>query len=124
MPSRAIIAMVSTHFWRARSRYFQEVDLEIIANLYALLASGFPSDRSQPAIETPDQVYSWNDIEEMSARLASLLQALNLPVGARVAVQVEKSPTALMLYLATVRAGLVYLPLNTDRKSTRLNYSP
>src|SRR3546814_12718984 len=58
----------------------------------------------------------------MSARLASLLQALNLPVGARVAVQVEKSPTALMLYLATVRAGLVYLPLNTAYRSAEVEY--
>src|SRR3546814_5608438 len=64
----------------------------------------------------------WNDIEEMSARLASLLQALNLPVGARVAVQVEKSPTALMLYLATVRGGLVYLPLNTAYRSAEVEY--
>src|SRR3546814_14853109 len=96
MPSHAIIARVSTHFWLARSRYFQEIDLESNANLYALLASGFPSDRSLTAIETPDQVYSWNDVEEMSARLASLLQALGLPAGARVAVQVEKSPIALM----------------------------
>src|SRR3546814_12885909 len=85
-------ARVSTHVWLARSRYFQEIDLEINANLYALLASGFPSDRSLTAIETPDQVYSWNDVEEMSGRLASLLQALGLPAGARVAVQVEKSP--------------------------------
>jgi malonyl-CoA/methylmalonyl-CoA synthetase len=96
--------------------------LESNANLYALLASGFPADRSQTAIETPDQVYSWNDIEEMSARLACLLHALNLPAGARVAVQVEKSPTALMLYLAAVRAGLVYLPLNTAYRSAEVEY--
>src|SRR3546814_17606873 len=112
MPSHAIIARVSTHFCLARSRYFQEIDLEINANLYALLASGFPSDRSQPAIETPDQVYRWNDIEEMSARLASLLQELNLPVGARVAVKVVKSPTALMLCLHTMLAGPVYFTLH------------
>ena len=92
------------------------------ANLYALLASGFPADRSQTAIETPDQQYSWNDIEEMSARLANLLHALNLPAGSRVAVQVEKSPAALMLYLATLRAGLVYLPLNTAYRSAEIEY--
>lgn len=92
------------------------------ANLYALLASGFPADRSQIAIETPDQQYSWNDVEEMSARLANLLHALDLPAGSRVAVQVEKSPEALMLYLATLRAGLVYLPLNTAYRSAEIEY--
>lgn len=92
------------------------------ANLYAVLAAGFPADRQQVAIETPEQTYSWNDIESMSGRLASLLQALHLPEGARVAVQVEKSPMALMLYLATVRAGLVYLPLNTAYKAAEVEY--
>ncbi len=92
------------------------------ANLYALLASGFPQDRQQVAIETPEQTYSWNDIEAMSGRLASLLTALHLPQGARVAVQVEKSPMALMLYLATVRAGLVYLPLNTAYRAAEVEY--
>src|SRR5690606_10184108 len=48
--------------------------------------------------------------------------SLQLPKGARVAVQVEKSPMALMLYLATVRAGLVYLPLNTAYKSSEVEY--
>ncbi len=92
------------------------------ANLYALLAAGFPQDRQQVAIETPEQTYSWNDIEALSGRLASLLHALHLPAGARVAVQVEKSPMALMLYLATIRAGLVYLPLNTAYKAAEVEY--
>src|SRR5690606_5286570 len=71
---------------------------------------------------TPEQTYSWNDIETMSGRLASLLRALDIPQGARLAVQVEKSPTALMLYLATLRAGLVYLPLNTAYRSAEVEY--
>lgn len=92
------------------------------ANLYALLASGFPTDRSQSAIVCPDRQYSWNDIEEISAKFANLLQSLNLSAGARVAVQVEKSPQALMLYLACIRTGLVYLPLNTAYRAAEVEY--
>lgn len=92
------------------------------ANLYAVLASGFPADRSGVAIETPERTYSWNDIEEISGRMASLLTALDLEAGARVAAQVEKSPEALMLYLACLRSGLVYLPLNTAYKSAEVEY--
>lgn len=92
------------------------------ANLYALLAAGFPADRTAVAIETPSHSYSWNDIEEISARYANLLQALDLPRGSRIAVQVEKSPEALMLYLASVRAGLVYLPLNTAYRESEVSY--
>ena len=92
------------------------------ANLYTLLTSGFPADRSQTAIETPEHHYSWHDIDAISGRLANLLSSLKLPAGSRVAVQTEKSPEALMLYLATLRAGLVYLPLNTAYRSSEIEY--
>ena len=92
------------------------------ANLYAVLAAGFPHDKEKVAIETPEQNFSWSDIESLSGKLASHLNSLNLPAGARVAVQVHKSPMALMLYLATIRAGLVYLPLNTAYKASEVEY--
>ena len=91
-------------------------------DVYAYLSSGFPADRSRPAIITPERSYTWNDIEEISARYAGLLSALGLPKGARVAVQVQKSPEALMLYLGTLRAGLVYLPLNTAYRAAEVEY--
>ncbi|GAB2913493.1 malonyl-CoA synthase [Paralcaligenes sp. KSB-10] len=91
-------------------------------NLYAVLESGFPDDRSQVAIQTPARDYSWDDIDHLSARFANLLRRLDLPAGARVAVQVEKSPEALMLYLATIRAGLVYLPLNIAYRAAEVEY--
>ncbi|MCD0504011.1 malonate--CoA ligase [Bordetella petrii] len=92
------------------------------ANLYTVLAGGFPADRSQVALETPDLLYTWDDIDRASACLANLLVSLGLPEGARVAVQVEKSPEALLLYLATLRAGYVYLPLNTAYREAEVAY--
>ncbi|OZI71137.1 malonate--CoA ligase [Bordetella genomosp. 12] len=92
------------------------------ANLYAVLAAGFPKDRSKVALETPELKYTWEDIEQASACLANLLASLKLPKGARVAVQVEKSPEALLLYLATLRAGYVYLPLNTAYRESEVQY--
>lgn len=58
----------------------------------------------------------------MSARMANLLASLDLPAGSRIAVQVEKSVEALMLYLATLRAGHVFLPLNTAYQSAEIEY--
>ena len=52
--------------------------------------------------------------------IANLLDSLDLPAGARIAVQVEKSVEALMLYLAVLRAGYVYLPLNTAYQSAEI----
>ncbi len=93
------------------------------ANLYALFASRFPQDRSACCIETASgALYSWDDIERASARIANLLASLQLPSGSRVAVQVEKSPEALILYLATIRAGYVYLPLNTAYRAAEIEY--
>lgn len=92
------------------------------ANLYTVLESGFPADRSQIALETPELLYSWDDIDHASACLANLLTSFNLPEGSRVAVQVEKSPEALLLYLATLRAGLVYMPLNTAYREAEVAY--
>jgi len=93
------------------------------ANLYTLFASRFPQDRTSCCIETgAGQRYSWDDIDRASARIANLLASLDLPPDARVAVQVEKSPEAVMLYLATLRAGLVYLPLNTAYRAAEIEY--
>jgi len=87
-----------------------------------VLEGGFPADRDRVALETPTLRYTWNDIDRASACLANLLASLKLPAGARVAVQVEKSPEALLLYLATLRAGLVYLPLNTAYREAEIEY--
>ncbi len=93
------------------------------ANLYTLFQSRFPQDLDACWLETDEaQYYSWGDLERGSAKIANLFASLNLPQGSRVAVQVEKSPEALMLYLATIRAGLVYLPLNTAYRATEMDY--
>ncbi len=66
--------------------------------------------------------YRFGDVADASARLANALAALGVKPGDRVAVQVEKSPEALFLYLACLRAGAVYLPLNTAYTQAELDY--
>ncbi len=96
-------------------------------NLFAHLRAGFPADLDATAVEVADGPgaggrYTWRDLELGSAMLANLLATLDLPAGARVAVQTEKCVEALMLYLAVLRAGLVYLPLNTAYQSSEVEY--
>src|SRR6185436_13878342 len=64
----------------------------------------------------------WRDLDRASARIANLLDSLALPPASRIAVQVEKSVEALMLYLATLRAGHVFLPLNAAYQSAEIEY--
>ena len=94
-------------------------------NLFSALRAGFPADLDAIAIETVDDGglrYTWRDLDRSTAMLANLLVSLELPAGSRVAVQTEKSVEALMLYLAVLRAGLVYLPLNTAYQRDEIAY--
>jgi len=92
-------------------------------NLFVALRAAFPKRLDDVAIETEDGLhYSWRDLDRATAMMANLLDSLALPKGARVAVQVEKSVEAVMLYLATLRAGYVFLPLNTAYQSAEIEY--
>ncbi len=92
-------------------------------NLFAALRAAFPADLTAIAVETDTGLnYSWLDLERATAMLANLLVSLKLPAGSRIAVQVEKSVEAMLLYLATLRAGYVFLPLNTAYQSAEIEY--
>ncbi|MDH4426221.1 MAG: AMP-binding protein, partial [Acidovorax sp.] len=92
-------------------------------NLFTALRAAFPADLDAVAVETDSGLhYSWRDLDEATAMVANLFGFLDLPAGTRVAVQVDKSVEALVLYLATLRAGLVYLPLNTAYQSAEMDY--
>ncbi|MBS0506477.1 MAG: malonyl-CoA synthase, partial [Proteobacteria bacterium] len=76
-------------------------------NLFGALRAAFPCDLEQIAVEAATAggaplLYTWRDLDRASARIANLLVALKLPEGSRIAVQVEKSVEAMLLYLATL----------------------
>ncbi|WP_313295544.1 malonyl-CoA synthase [Diaphorobacter sp.] len=96
-------------------------------NLFSALRAAFPANLDEIAIEAASPRgeplnYTWRDIDRASARIANMLDSLHLPEGSRVAVQVEKSVEAVLLYLATLRAGYVFLPLNTAYQSAEIEY--
>jgi malonyl-CoA/methylmalonyl-CoA synthetase len=92
------------------------------ANLFSRLFDTV-TETGRLAIEIPDGSHvSYGDLIERSGRVANYLAARGVKTGDRVAVQAEKSVQALVLYLAAVRAGAVYLPLNTAYTLTELEY--
>ena len=97
-------------------------------NLFVALRNAFPADLDALAVETDEGLrYSWRDLDRATAMVANLLQSLDIPkssdgVPPRVAVQVEKSVEAMVLYLATLRAGFAFLPLNTAYQSAEIEY--
>lgn len=66
--------------------------------------------------------YTYADAEEVSGKFARYLTELGALPGDRVSVQVEKSPECLFLYLACLRSGMVFHPLNPDYKKAELEY--
>ena len=93
------------------------------ANLYALLAAHFSESAEQPCLLIPDQpVVHYDDLDASVARLAHALTAAGARPGDRVAAQVDKCWEALALYLACLRAGFIYLPLNTGYQKSELSY--
>src|ERR1700738_651980 len=92
------------------------------ANLFSRLFDGL-DDPTRLAIETTDgQRISYGDLISRAGQMASLLVERGVKPGDRVAAQTEKSVPALVLYLAAVRAGAVYLPLNTAYTLKELEY--
>jgi malonyl-CoA/methylmalonyl-CoA synthetase len=92
-------------------------------NLFDILRTGFPADPMRPCIILPDEtVLSYADLLDRSARMAQYLREQGVRPGDRVAAQVAKSAWALMLYLGCLRAGGVYLPLNTAYTPAEIAY--
>jgi malonyl-CoA/methylmalonyl-CoA synthetase len=92
------------------------------ANLFSRLFDSL-DDPNRLAIETADgSRISYGDLIARAGQMANVLIARGVKPGDRVAAQTEKSVPALVLYLATVRAGAVYLPLNTAYTLNELDY--
>ncbi len=92
-------------------------------NLFEIFRQSFPADLSRTFLERPDgSRLSYGDVIELSGRVARVLQDLGVAPGDRVAAQTEKSAEALLLYLGTLRAGAVYLPLNTAYTAGEIRY--
>ena len=90
----------------------------------AILAGRERGDGRLLTLGPGDDARAVDDAEflETSARYAAALVDIGVGPGDRVAVQVDKSVEALALYVASLRAGAVFLPLNTAYTESELGY--
>jgi len=94
-----------------------------MSNLYSQFEARFPEDPSAIFIEAnADDSYTYDALRRITARYANLLADFGVQIGDRVAVQVEKSPEAIFLYLACLRAGAIFLPMNTAYRTGEVDY--
>ena len=93
------------------------------ANLFNAFKRAFSDTSTRSALSLKDgRTLTYGDLEHAAARIAALLRVEGVTPGDRVAVQVEKSAENVFLYLACLKAGAVYLPLNTAYTDSELDY--
>lgn len=83
-----------------------------MANLYDTLDIAGTDPGRIFAILPGDVAITYGDLERQTARYANALVACGVAPGDRVAIQAEKCIEMLFVYLAGLRAGAVFLPLN------------
>jgi malonyl-CoA/methylmalonyl-CoA synthetase len=100
----------------------KQIDPDMTTTLLPLF--DVPSEFADKVLlETPDgSAFTYRRFFALTARLAHTLRGCGVEPGDRDAVQVDKSPEALALYVACVRVGAVYLPLNTAYTASEVDY--
>jgi len=94
-----------------------------MANLYEILAAAFPTDLAKPAFLLSDgSEVSYGRLEAEVSRVAGHLVAQGVEPGDRVGLQDEKSVAGVVIYLATLMAGAVFLPLNAAYTPAEVEY--
>jgi malonyl-CoA/methylmalonyl-CoA synthetase len=93
-----------------------------IDNLAALVRVSSPGDAVSYIEEPGGRTFTYGEAWRLVGQLAHALRSAGVHRGDRVAVQVEKSPEAVLLFYATARLGAIYLPLNTAYTLTELEY--
>jgi malonyl-CoA/methylmalonyl-CoA synthetase len=94
----------------------------VSGNLFELVRAA-AADRARTFIKTSDErTINYGDLFDLSGRYANVLRGCGVTFGDRVAVQVDKSPECVLLYLACLRLGAAYLPLNQAYTLAELEY--
>jgi malonyl-CoA/methylmalonyl-CoA synthetase len=92
-------------------------------NLYAHFCNAFAGHENKALLTTIDgQELTFAQVDHRSAQIAEFLRGKGVEPGDRVSVQVRKTPENLCVYLACLRAGFVYHPLNLGYKKAELDY--
>ena len=93
------------------------------ANLYSMFRERFAPRMDAPCfILTDGRQVTFGALDDLSARFAALLRRYGATEGERVVAQIDKSVAAFALYLACLRTGAIYVPLNTAYTAAEVDY--
>jgi malonyl-CoA/methylmalonyl-CoA synthetase len=93
------------------------------ASVFALFEGSAATHPQRPfLIVNGVELLTYGEMLEQTGRAATWLRSLGVEVGDRVVVQAHKSPASVILYLACLRAGAIFIPLNTTYQESELGY--
>ena len=93
------------------------------ANVFALFEAAATAHADRPfLVAAGDTLLTYGAMLAETGRAAAWLRSTGVQPGDRALVQVHKSPAAVILYLACLRAGVVFIPLNTAYQEAELAY--
>ena len=85
---------------------------EAIMNLIDLLDSSLRGRRDAIGLEYDGRTYTFGEIESRSNRLAQLLIGEGFEPGDRLCVYLANCVEMIDLYLACIKAGIIFVPIN------------
>ncbi len=92
------------------------------ANIFELFRNHWAVAPDRQFLVTSNQTVTYSDIDHRSAQFAAVLRSHGATAGERVVVQIDKSIDNVALYLAALRLGAIYVPLNTSYTTSEVEY--
>lgn len=81
--------------------------------IHQLLIDTAAHHPEQTAIESGERQLSYRELDQLTSQLASTLRTLGVHIGERVALHLDKSPEAVIAMLGVLKAGAVYVPVDS-----------
>jgi len=92
------------------------------ANVFELFRSHWAVAPDRQFLVTDSAALTYAEMDDRSAKFASVLRAHGVTSGERIVVQIDKSIDNVAIYLAALRVGAVYVPLNTSYTASEVAY--
>jgi long-chain acyl-CoA synthetase len=96
--------------------------MQMGTNLTSILAASAARDAAAPAVRLGDRTLTYGELDDLSARLATLLGERGMERGDRVGVMLPNVPEFPIAYYGVLRAGGIVVPMNVLLKRREIDF--
>ncbi|GAB4010750.1 long-chain-fatty-acid--CoA ligase [Nocardioides ultimimeridianus] len=91
-------------------------------NLATMLTQSAATYAEKPMLHVGDRSFTYAEVDDLSGRVASSLEALGLTRGDKVAVQLPNVPQFVFAYFGILKAGMTMVPINPLLTAPEVSY--